>query len=97
MLRKFTKADVDVVADAFDKYGFLEIQYMPKDDMMYIIFQTGRDNTEEMKEAVSYLKDRLPFYNWSYDKHGPFHERVGFKRENIFIVSCCGWGEEVTE
>lgn len=96
MLRKFTKVDIDAVADAFDKYGFLEIQYMPKDDIMYIIFQTGR-SMEEMEEAVNYLKGRVPFYNWYYDKHGAFHERVGYKRENIFIVSCYGWGEEVTE
>lgn len=97
MLRKFTKADVDAVADAFDKYGFEEVQYVPTEDIMYLVFQTKRNDINEMMEAVKYLKDRIPYYNWSYDRHGQFYHRMGSKRGHMFIVSCYGWGEDVIE
>ena len=97
MLRKFTKADVDVIADAFDKYGFEEIRYVPREDVMYLVFQTKRTDMEDMNEAVKFVKSRIPHYNWAYERHRPFYERVGNDPDTMFIVSYCGWKKEVLE
>lgn len=90
----FTRKDVAVIADAFDKYGFEEIAYVPRENIFYILFQSDVTNTELLKDAALYISDKIQRYTWKCTSLSLYNDNIADKY-CFTIVSYCGWKDGV--
>lgn len=84
----------DIICDAVDLYGFGSIWYC--NGVYMLMFLRSDVATKYGSEAVKYLKERVPNYNWSFMSNEEWVKRDPMPKTTS-ILSRFGWRGDIKE